>query len=102
MSMIGWETPSASDNEIKAKEWLNRFLMPHYEKYESGSDIWLSCREITVRWKNEKRYICTGASRLDDVWIKRRGSENFYDHRVDVNELSNWKCLIIKAPESPQ
>lgn len=88
------EEPPANDAERDAKEWLDKFTRPAYEKYISGVNTWLDQHQVTVEWKGE-RYICSGASRMGDVWLKKPGSSNYYDHRVDVDELSNWKRTIL-------
>ena len=82
--------PTTDMAELAAKEWLDAFCRP-----ELGKDHdWLARYQVTVEWRG-KRYICSGASRLGDVWLKSKDSTNFYDHRVDVTELSNWKRLVL-------
>lgn len=88
------EEPPTNDAERDAKKWLDRFTRPAFTKSEDGSDKWLQRHKLTVEWCG-KRYECTGASRLGDVWLKNEGSTNFYDHRVDVTELFNWKRLML-------
>jgi hypothetical protein len=88
------EMSPTNDAERDAKEWLDKFLRPAYTKYTDGSQEWLDRRRVTVEWKG-KRYTCSGASRLGDVWLKKEGSENYYDHRVNVEELSNWKRISL-------
>ena len=40
---------------------------------------------------NDKRYRCTGASRMGDVWLATDFNRaNGYDHRVEVDACSNW------------
>ena len=82
--------PPTNDAERDAKEWLDRFTMPAYHKMFEGGDEWLAKYRVTVEWKG-KRYLCSGASRMGDVWLRNDGSQNFYDRRVCVSELSNWK-----------
>ena len=84
------DMPSENEGERLAKEWLDRFTRPAYDKYMDGTDEWLSKRRLTVEW-NGVRYQCVGASRMGDVWLKAEGSQSFYDHRVNVEELSNWE-----------
>lgn len=81
--------PPVDENERLAKEWLDRFTRPAYDKLTLGINEWLSKRKLTVEWRGQ-RYVCTGASRLGDVWLRGEGSICYYDHRVAVNELSNW------------
>ena len=80
--------PTTSMAELAAKEWLDQFCRPAIDKDRE----WLERYRVTVKWRG-KRYECTGASRLGDVWLKNKGSQNYYDHRVDVDECSNWKRI---------
>lgn len=84
------DEPQKDEGEKSAKEWLDNFCRPEYFKMENGINEWLKERTITCDYKG-KRYVCSGASTMGDVWIKKDGSKNFYDHRVDVEELNNWK-----------
>jgi hypothetical protein len=77
---------SLNDAEYDAKKWLDQFTRPAIRK----DDEWLARYTVFCDWRG-KSYICSGASRLGDVWLKSKDSENFYDHRVDVDECSNWK-----------
>lgn len=91
MHVYDWiDLPPANNAEKDAKEWLNEFCRPAYLKREN----WLARYRVTVEWKG-KRFTCSGASRMGDVWLKTEGSSNFYDHRVNVDELSNWKRLSL-------
>lgn len=86
------DLPAKDENERLAKEWLNKFSMPAYDKYEKGINEWLYKRTLTVEWHGT-RYFCRGCSRLGDVWITKDSTGNvYYDHRVNVEELSNWSC----------
>lgn len=86
--------PSQNAEEKAAKEWLDKFTRPAYDKYVSGLYDWLAERELSVEWRGQ-RYICSGASRLGDVWLKSPGSKSYYDHRVPVDELSNWQTKLV-------
>jgi hypothetical protein len=88
------ELPPLNDAEKDAKEWLDKYLQPAYTKHKDGTTKWLERYRVTVEWKG-KRYTCTGASRLGDVWLKTEGSSNYYDHRVNVEELFNWKRIVL-------
>jgi hypothetical protein len=69
-----------------AKEFLEHARRPAVEK----DNAWLKANAPNVTWRG-REYICVGASRLGDVWLKGDGPTNaFYDHRVDVAELSGW------------
>lgn len=84
------DEPAANAAESDAKEWLNQFCNPSYMKDEK----WLARYRVTVEWKGQ-RYTCSGASRMGDVWLKTEGSPSFYDHRVNVEELSHWKRITL-------
>jgi hypothetical protein len=95
-NVFDWINSSSLDSrEDLAKGWVREFLKPSVVKHELNGNYqininyWLDKFKVTVEWRN-KRYICCGASRLGDVWLKSEGSKSFYDHRVDINELSNW------------
>lgn len=81
--------PPANDSERDAKEWLGKFMKPAYDKHTMGINDWLAKYILSVEWQG-KRYVCSGASRMGDVWLRDDGSQQFYDHRVNVEELSNW------------
>jgi len=87
--------PPVNDSERDAKEWLDKFCQPAISKDEK----WLARYQVTVEWKG-KRFICSGASRMGDVWLKSADSKSFYDHRVDVLELSNWKRITLPVPSN--
>jgi hypothetical protein len=88
------ELTPTNDAEKDAKEWLDKFLRPAYQKWTDGTEEWLARRRVTIEWKG-RRYTCSGASRMGDVWLKTEGSANYYDHRVNVEELSNWKRISL-------
>ncbi len=70
-----------------AKEFLEHARRPAINK----DGAWLARNRPIVTWRGSD-YLCVGASRLGDVWLKGDGPDNaFYDHRVDVAELSNWR-----------
>jgi len=86
------EEPPLNNAEADAKTWLDRFLRPAYDKHIDGTNQWLSLYTVLCDW-NGHTYICSGASRLGDVWLRNKDSQSFYDHRVDVDECSNWKRI---------
>jgi hypothetical protein len=93
------DLPPLNDAERDAKEWLEKFvqnpdLNTHQEKEE-----FLARYKVVCRWKGRLVH-CTGASSMGDVWLRDKGSTNFYDHRVTVTELSNWKR--VKLPHTPK
>ena len=88
------ELPPTNNAEKDAKEWLDKFTRPAYTKLTEGINDWLARYRVTVEWKG-KRYTCSGASRMGDVWLKTEGSANYYDHRVNVEDLSNWKRILL-------
>lgn len=89
------ELPSTSDGERDAKEWLDKFTLPAYDKYNLGIQDWLDKYIVTAEWKGS-RYLCSGASRMGDVWLREEGSRAFYNHRVGVEELSNWERTEVE------
>lgn len=88
------KTP-VNDAERDAKKWLDKFTHTAWEKYTTGIDTWLIQHKLTVEWRR-KRYECMSASRLGDVWLKSNGSQSYYDHRVDVTELSKWRSSTFQ------
>ena len=82
-----WLDDPANRDHI-ARSFLEHARLPALEKdYD-----WIKRHELTVSWQG-KRYRCVGASRLGDVWLKADGPPNaFYDHRVDIAELSDWQA----------
>lgn len=83
------ELPSANPAEADAREWLDMFCRPADEKDRA----WLGRYRVSVVWKG-RRWICSGASAMGDVWIRDRNSAATYDHRVDVRELSGWRRVM--------
>jgi hypothetical protein len=69
-----------------AKEFLEHARRPALDK----DHRWLESHMPIVTWRG-RRFFCSGASRLGDVWLREFGSRSHYDHRVDVDELSNWE-----------
>tara|TARA_R110001583_G_scaffold123825_8_gene275255 strand:+ start:3399 stop:3686 length:288 start_codon:yes stop_codon:yes gene_type:complete len=84
------DEPPKDEGEKQAKEWLNKFSLPAHKKWEEEIKNYLNNNEISVDWEGVT-YICSGCSRMGDVWLKSKTSKSFYDHRVDVNKLSNWR-----------
>ncbi len=47
-----------------------------------------------------KRYRCTGASRLGDVWLAEDWSREYgYDLRVDVAKCENWLAKTVEQSQ---
>jgi hypothetical protein len=69
-----------------AKEFLEHARRPAIDRDEQ----WLQSHMPTVAWRG-RRYLCSGASRLGDVWLREFGSSRYYDRRVCVDELSDWE-----------
>jgi hypothetical protein len=86
------DEPAKNTGEMKAKAWLHLACLPAHQK-EDEDVAKLLKKKLFCTWRS-KRYQCTGASRLGDVWIKSKGSPDYYDHRVDVEELSSWSTLL--------
>lgn len=91
------DQPASNAAEADAKEWLSQFCRPAIKK----DHMFLDRHQVTVEWKG-KRYICSGASRMGDVWLKSKESSSFYDHRVNVNELSSWKRVTLPNEKIPK
>lgn len=72
-----------------AKEFLEHARRPAGEKDHK----WLAENRPSVTWRG-RIMRCVGASRMGDVWLKddldHSRPNAFYDHRVDIAELSNW------------
>ncbi len=90
------DEPAINDAEASAKEWLNEFCKPAHKKNEA----WLETRKVTAMWKG-KRWHVSGASCMGDVWLRGPKSYNFYDHRIDLEELSEWQCVILPVDPYP-
>lgn len=81
-----------------AKEFLEHARRPAVEK----DHAWLEANMPDVDWRG-RTYLCVGASRLGDVWLRDKRelvTAAFYDHRVDVAELSNWR-RAVNGSEKP-
>jgi hypothetical protein len=78
---------AAPGSDPIAKEFLEHIRRPVMRR----DPAWVAANTPWVRWQG-KRYRCVGASRLGDVWLKGDGPANaYYDHRVDIAELSGWE-----------
>lgn len=85
----------SQDADPIAKEFLEHARRPAITKDHK----WLADNAPSVMWQG-KRYRCVGASRLGDVWLKGDGEPNaYYDHRVDVAELSAWERPVNGSAE---
>ncbi len=82
-------TPSwESEGENYAKFFLDHARRPAWMKVAFAP--WMKQHRLFCTYEG-KRYRCTGASRLGDVWL----TENFaheagYEKRVDVAKCSEW------------
>jgi hypothetical protein len=78
-----------------AKEFLEHARRPAVEK----DHAWLKANSPTVTWRGS-RFLCVGASRLGDVWLREFNLTGaFYDHRVDIAELSDWQRPALQHTE---
>lgn len=82
------------DADPVAKEFLEHARRTAGEKDHQ----WLQANRPYVTWRG-RVYLCVGASRLGDVWLKGDGEGSYYDHRVDVAELSNWEHGSVQLSE---
>ena len=85
-------TPSfgkEKEGEIYAKFVLDYARMPAWKII--AYDKWMSQFKLFCTYR-DKRYRCTGASRLGDVWLSNDLDSDTlgYDLRVDVAECSEW------------
>jgi len=86
------DKPVISSPENRGRRYAQFFLnwkrMPAYVKNnfaEFYGDIKLFCTH------KGKRFRCTGASRMGDVWLTEDFTRDIgYDLRVDVDECSDW------------
>lgn len=88
----------APDANPIAKEFLEHARRPAVDKdYE-----WLRLNAPTVTWRG-KEYLCVGASRMGDVWLRNPylSDAAHYHHRVDVAELSNWHHPVPRQGTAP-
>lgn len=85
------DTPSLnkdSEGEDYAKFVLDYKRMPAYKQFAYSK--WMSQFKLFCTYEG-KRFRCTGASRLGDVWLTSNfDQENGYTHRVDVAMCSDW------------
>lgn len=88
------DEPPKDEGERLAKEWLEKFCQPVVRKNRKGTKDYLDSRKVWCEFKGERIH-CSGASRMGDVWLKRKGSKSFYDLRVSVEDLSNWEVEIL-------
>lgn len=81
--------------DIKEDERYAMFFFTLHRFDASHQCIWTEWIEkysLYCTWKG-KRYRVTGCSRLGDVWLSKGFNRNTgYDHRVDVEECSDWKA----------
>lgn len=105
MHVYDWiDTPNKEEVERDVKRWLGAFSQPAYTKYKNKVDQKLAAQRITCVWNSPKsnggRYRLVGCSRMGDVWLKAVGSvtRSFYDHRVNILDLSDWQVETVKHP----
>lgn len=68
-----------------ASAWFESFRRPAYEKIK-----YLDSRKLFATYQGV-RYRVTGCSRMGDVWLHANpNEESTYQHRVDVDECSDW------------
>jgi hypothetical protein len=75
-----------SAGEKFAREFLNEFTKPACEK----NHAMLDATKLFCTYQG-KRYRCTGASRMGDVWLTadfNRGTG--YDLRIEVDGITEW------------
>lgn len=76
------------ENEDYARWVLNYFRHPAILK--NAFKPFMKEHKLFCEYKN-KKYRVIGASRLGDVWLTSNfEAENGYEHRICVDECSNW------------
>jgi len=84
---------SYADQKTGSKLTYARWVLNHFRLSASlKSDFrqFMKDHKLFCTWKG-KRYRCTGASRMGDVWLAENfDREHGYDHRVDVAECEDW------------
>lgn len=89
------DEPKTDEQEKLAQEWLDNFRMPAWDKLQErrngrSVEAWLRRYRLTCDYQG-KRYRCTGASRMGDVWLTSNMEQiDGYELRVDVEEINNW------------
>lgn len=82
--------PAADEDERAAKEFLEHARRPAVKK----DYAWLAGRVLTCTYAG-RRYRCTGASRLGDVWLAEDMKRvHGYDLRIDVTDCSYWHVFV--------
>ena len=73
-------------------KYVRWFFMLHRLPAMLQADFteWISPYKLFCDYKS-KKYRCTGASRLGDIWLTEDfNRDTGYDIRVNVEECSNW------------
>lgn len=74
--------------EKYARFVLNYFRMPAALKFDF--EEFMAPFKLFATWKGE-RYRVTGASRMGDVWLTSKFDQEMgYEHRVFVEEITEW------------
>lgn len=82
--------------ELFAKEFLEHARRPAIDQDHK----WQAEHPLYCTYDG-KRYRCTGASRLGDVWLASDlGRTSGYDLRVDVAQCSRWGGFIKPSSSS--
>lgn len=92
------DTPSfpSDEGESYAKFVLMYKRMPAW--CQGAFAPWMAKHKLFCTYEG-KRYRCTGASRMGDVWLAEDfNRENGYDLRVDVGKCSEWGATPVSQP----
>jgi hypothetical protein len=96
MHIDDWLDSGVSDSLPIIKEFFIRYRKPEYNKFKDGDNIWLQNNPIFCTYQN-KRYRCTGCSRLGDIWLTSNYNQSVgYSLRVDFSDCSNWQNISLK------
>lgn len=80
---------SVGDKDRQYARWMfNHFRLP--ATLRSDFDQFMEGHKLFCKYKNHK-YRVTGASRMGDIWLAKDFNRDCgYDHRVDVEDCSEW------------
>ena len=86
------DKPVFVDDENRGERWAKWFL--NYKRMAAWAQYafaeFIEGKRLFCTYQ-DRRYRCTGASRLGDVWITTDLSQEFgYETRVPVDDCTNW------------
>lgn len=85
---IGWNSPTFNESESYARFVLDYKRLPAWKQF--AYEKWMKQFRLFCTY-NRKRYRCTGASWLGDVWLTEDFNQGSgYELRVNVEDCSEW------------